>query len=208
MVSNRLSADDLRVGIIGCGKIARNHVHALQRIPGVRVVAVADFEAERAQAFGSEYDIAQAFGDVEEMLASGLDAVTVCTPNGAHESGVLAAARHGIHVLCEKPIAINVEQADRMIAATADAGVRFGVLFQRRFWPAAARVRRAIDEGRFGQPISGGVLARLNRDSGYYSEPWRGRWITEGGGVLMTQAIHHVDLLQWFMGPARRVTGR
>jgi predicted dehydrogenase len=95
-----------------------------------------------------------------------------------------------------------------MIEATAAAGVRFGVLFQRRFWPAAARIRRAIDEGRLGPPICGGVLVRLNRDADYYAEPWRGRWATEGGGVLMTQAIHHIDLLQWFMGPARRVTGR
>jgi predicted dehydrogenase len=86
--------------------------------------------------------------------------------------------------------------------------VRFGVLFQRRFWPAAMRIRGAIDEGRLGTPICGGVLARLNRDAAYYAQPWRGRWATEGGGVLMTQAIHHVDLLQWFMGPAVRVTGR
>jgi predicted dehydrogenase len=121
---------------------------------------------------------------------------------------VRAAARHGVHVLCEKPIAINLDEADRMVHATAEAGVLFGVLFQRRFWPAAVRVRRAIDNGRLGPPISGGLVARFNRDADYYAEPWRGRWATEGGGVLMTQAIHHIDLLQWFMGPATRVSGR
>ena len=142
------------------------------------------------------------------MLAAGLDAVTVCTPHTAHAEGVLAAARHGVHVLCEKPIAVSLDEADRMVEATAQAGVLFGVLFQRRFWPAAARIRRAIDDGRLGPPISGGVVARFNRDAAYYAEPWRGRWDTEGGGVLMTQAIHHIDLLQWFMGPATRVTGR
>jgi predicted dehydrogenase len=208
MPSQLSSSDRVRVGVIGCGKIARNHVTALHGIAGVEVAAVVDVEAERAQAFGREFGVPHAFSDVEEMLASGLDAVTVCTPHAAHEAGVLAAARHGTHVLCEKPIAVNLEQADRMIAATAEAGVRFGVLFQRRFWPSAARIRRAIDDGRLGQPITGGVVARLNRDADYYSEPWRGRWTTEGGGVLMTQAIHHIDLLQWFMGPARRVTGR
>jgi predicted dehydrogenase len=103
---------------------------------------------------------------------------------------------------------VDLAEADRMVEATAQAGVAFGVLFQRRFWPAAARIRQAIDEGRLGTPIAGGVVARFRRDALYYAEPWRGRWETEGGGVLMTQAIHHIDLLQWFMGPARRVTGR
>jgi UDP-N-acetyl-2-amino-2-deoxyglucuronate dehydrogenase len=198
----------VRVGIIGCGKIARNHGSALRGIAGVQVRAVADADPARARAFASDHGVRHAFGDVDEMLAAGLDAVTVCTPHAAHEAGVLAAARHGLHVLCEKPIALSVEQADRMVAATAVAGVRFGVLFQRRFWPSAARIRAAIDDGRLGTPISGGVVARLNRDAAYYAEPWRGRRATEGGGVLITQAIHHIDLLQWFMGPARRVTGR
>jgi UDP-N-acetyl-2-amino-2-deoxyglucuronate dehydrogenase len=198
----------VRVGIIGCGLIARNHVTALRGVPGTRVVAVADVDHGRARTFAATYGIPQSYRDADEMLASGLDAVTVCTPHGAHEAGVLAAARHHTHVLCEKPIALTVAQARRMTAATAAAGVRFGVLFQRRFWPAAASIRTALDEGRLGVPVCGGVLARLNRDAAYYAEPWRGRRATEGGGVLMTQAIHHVDLLQWFMGPARRVSGR
>jgi predicted dehydrogenase len=198
----------VRVGIVGCGKIARNHLSALRGVAGVDVVAVADVDIGRAREFGTKHGVGARYGDVDDMLASGLDAVTICTPHGAHEAGVLAAARHRTHVLCEKPVALSVAQAHRMIAATAAAGVRFGVLFQRRFWPAAARIRAAIDDDRLGAPICGGVLARLNRDADYYAEPWRGRRETEGGGVLMTQVIHHIDLLQWFMGPARRVTGR
>jgi len=198
----------LRLGIIGCGKIAVNHVKALRRIAGVEVVAVADVDRTRAEAFAREHDVPRAHANADAMLAAGLDAVTVCTPHRAHVDGVVTAARYGVHVLCEKPVAIDLVEADRMIAATARAGVLFGVLFQRRFWPAAARIRRAIDDGRLGEPICGGVLARFNRDAQYYAEPWRGRWDTEGGGVLMTQAIHHIDLLQWFMGPATRVTGR
>ena len=198
----------MRVGIIGCGMIARNHVSGLRGVAGVEVVAVADVVADRARAFAVAHGVPHHYDDVDRMLASGLDAVTVCTPHTAHEAGVLAAARYRTHVLCEKPVALTVAQARRMVDATAVAGVRFGVLFQRRFWPAAVRVRRAIDEGRLGTPVCGGVLVRFNRDAGYYAEPWRGRRSTEGGGVLMTQAIHHVDLLQWFMGPARRVTGR
>jgi predicted dehydrogenase len=183
-------------------------VAALRGVAGVRVVAVVDVDIDRARSFAAAHAIPHAYPDADQMLGSGLDAVTVCTPHGAHEAGVLAAARHRTHVLCEKPVALTVAQAHRMTAATAAAGVRFGVLFQRRFWPAAMRVRRAIDDGRLGTPICGGVVVRLNRDADYYAEPWRGRLATEGGGVLMTQAIHHVDLLQWFMGPVRRVTGR
>jgi UDP-N-acetyl-2-amino-2-deoxyglucuronate dehydrogenase len=199
----------VRVGIVGCGRIARNHVSALRAVDGVQVAAVADLDAGRARTFAREHGVDRAFGDLEQMLAAGLDAVTICTPHAEHEAGVLAAVRHGLHVLCEKPIALRVAQAERMIAAADAAGVRFGVLFQRRFWPAAARIRAAIDDGRMGPPICGGVVARLNRGADYYrAEPWRGRWETEGGGVLMTQVIHHVDLLQWFMGTARKVTGR
>jgi predicted dehydrogenase len=197
----------VRVGILGCGLIARNHVAALRDVAGVEVTAVADLDPDRARAFATGHGVGNWYDDADRMLATGLDAVTVCTPNAAHEAGVLAAARHRTHVLCEKPVAVSVDAARRMVAATEAAGVRFGVLFQRRFWPASVRIRRAIDEGRLGLPICGGVLVRLNRDADYYAEPWRGRWATEGGGVLMTQAIHHIDLLQWFMGPARRVTG-
>lgn len=95
-----------------------------------------------------------------------------------------------------------------MVQATDRAGVLLAVAFQRRLWPAAQRVRRALDEGRLGPPVTGSVLVRLRRDAHYYADPWRGRWDTDGGGVLMTQAIHHLDLLQWFVGPVRRVTAR
>jgi predicted dehydrogenase len=200
--------DPLRVGVIGCGRIATNHVAALRRIDGVAVVAVADIDEERANTFASLHGVPSAYTDIDRMFQAGLDAVTVCTPHPAHVDGVLAAARHGVHVLCEKPIATSLDEADRMIDATDRARVLFGVLFQRRFWPAATAIRRAIDEGRLGPPITGGVLARFNRDAEYYADQWRGRWATEGGGVLMTQAIHHIDLLQWYMGPATRVTGR
>src|SRR5688572_25893548 len=175
----------LRFGIIGCGLIAANHVKALRGMGGVEVDAVADIDAERAQAFARRHGIAEAFTDLERMFAVGLDAVTVCTPHDAHAEGVLAAARHGVHVLCEKPIALSLDDAGRMVEATAQAGVLFGVLFQRRFWPAAQRIRRAIDDGRLGEPICGGVLVRFRRDAAYYAAPWRGRWATEGGGVLM-----------------------
>lgn len=198
----------LRFGIIGCGRIAANHISALRSIGNVEVVAVADVDSQQASAFAQRHRVPHAYTGASQIFTARLDAVTICTPHVAHAEGVLAAARNGVHVLCEKPIAADLQEADRMVEATAQAGVLFGVLFQRRFWPAATRIRRAIDEGRIGPPISGGVSARFCRDAAYYAEPWRGRWDTEGGGVLMTQAIHHIDLLQWFMGAASRVTGR
>lgn len=198
----------MRFGIIGCGRIARNHVSALRAVAGVEVTAVADVDGQRARAFAAEHGVPDAFEAVDDMFAGGLEAVSICTPHGAHEAGVLAAARHRVHVLCEKPVALDVAQAGRMVAAAEAAGVRFGVVFQRRFWPAAQRIRAAIEDGSLGAPVAGGIVARLNRDADYYAEPWRGRQASEGGGVLMTQVIHHIDLLRWFMGPAVWVSGR
>ncbi|MCZ1072641.1 MULTISPECIES: Gfo/Idh/MocA family protein [Rhodococcus] len=198
----------LRAGIVGCGKIAGNHAHALQQVPGVEVVACCDPDLERAHAFAARHGIAHAVGSVDELFGLGLDACTVCTPHPVHEQIVLAAAEAGIHVLCEKPIAVDVAAADRMIAAADRAGITFGVLFQRRFWPAARRIKAAIEDGRLGAPVLGEVSVLLHRPPRYYSaDTWRGRWDTDGGGVLMTQAVHQIDMLQWFMGEPVRVGG-
>lgn len=198
----------LKVGIVGCGKIAINHAKALHAMPEVELAACSDTSKERADSFAAAHGIAHAYDDLEALLGSGLDAVTICTPHPTHEAIVIAAAEHGLHVLCEKPIAITLDEADRMVEATAAAGVKFGVLFQRRFWPAARRVRTAIDDGRIGIPMLGEASVLLHRPSSYYSaDEWRGRWDTDGGGVLMTQAVHQIDMLQWFMGEAVSVSG-
>lgn len=198
----------LRIGIVGCGKIAGNHARALQQVPGVEVVGCSDLDLERSQQFAKAHGIANTVRTVDELIALGLDACTVCTPHPVHEEVVLAAAAAGIHVLCEKPIAVDVEAADRMIEAADRAGITFGVLFQRRFWPAARRIKAAIDDGTLGVPTLGQASVILHRPSEYYSaDAWRGRWDTDGGGVLMTQAVHQIDMLQWFMGEATQVSG-
>lgn len=197
----------LRVGIVGCGRIAGNHARALLNSPGVEVVGCCDADLARARAFAAEFGIAHAVSSVDDLFGLGLDACTVCTPHPVHEQIVVAAADAGVHVLCEKPIAGTVAAADRMIDAADRAGITFGVLFQRRFWPAALRIKEAIDDGRIGQPVLGQVSVLLHRPSTYYAaDPWRGRWDTDGGGVLMTQAVHQIDMLQWFMGEPVRVT--
>src|SRR5262249_28666861 len=163
-------------------------------------VAVCDVDEARARQTATRWKIDRAFGSVEELLASGVDIVSVCTPHPTHEAVVLAAAAAGAHVLCEKPIAIDLDSAERMIAACEKAGVTLGGLFQRRFWPAAQRLRAAIDDGLLGRPVLGHTSVVLHRDPSYYSAAaWRGTWATDGGGVLMTQAIHNIDLLQWLM---------
>jgi UDP-N-acetyl-2-amino-2-deoxyglucuronate dehydrogenase len=194
-------ADRLRVGIVGCGNIAGNHVTAFRSVPGVEVVACGDVDAARAAAFAARHGVPASTGSVDALLDLGVDVVSVCTPHPTHEAVVTAAAARGAHVLCEKPIAIDLAAASRMTAACAAAGVTFGVLFQRRFWPAAQRIRAAIDDGTLGTPFLGHAAVLLHRDTSYYTaDPWRGTWATDGGGVLTTQGVHYVDLLQWYMG--------
>jgi UDP-N-acetyl-2-amino-2-deoxyglucuronate dehydrogenase len=204
-----VAVDRVRTAIIGCGKIAELHAIALDRLAEAEFVACCDNQLDRATALATKFGVPQVFGHIGELFASGLiDAVLVCTPHPAHEAVVVAAAQAGIHVLCEKPIAITLGEADRMIAAAA-AGIKFGVVFQRRFWPATQRIRAAIDSGKLGTPILGDCSARLWRGPDYFAmDPWRGKWATEGGGVLMNQTVHFIDHLQWFMGPAIEVAGR
>ncbi|GGC97362.1 oxidoreductase [Tersicoccus solisilvae] len=191
----------LRIGIIGCGAIAGNHVTAYRAQPDVDVVACLDADAGRATTFATDHGIATGTADLEELFAAGLDAVSVCTPHPTHEALVLAAAAHGVHVLCEKPLAVDAAAAERMVTACRAAGVRLGAVFQRRWWPAARRIRDALDDGTLGTPVLGRVEVLLHRDAAYYTAtPWRGTWATDGGGVLISQAIHYLDLLQWYLG--------
>ena len=191
----------LRAGIVGCGAIAGNHVGAYRAAEGVEVTACFDIDEARARDFAADHGIAQPVNSLDALFDLGVDVISVCTPHPTHEAVVLAAAERGVHVLCEKPIAIDVSSAERMVGACERAGITFGCVFQRRLWPAAQRIRAAIDDGSLGEPILVRIEVLLHRDSSYYTAtPWRGTWATDGGGVLMTQAIHYVDLLQWFVG--------
>jgi UDP-N-acetyl-2-amino-2-deoxyglucuronate dehydrogenase len=197
----------MRVGIVGCGNIAGNHVTAFRAATGAEVVACCDVDAGRAAAFAARHGIPTSVSTVDALLDLGVDVVSVCTPHPTHEAVVTTAATRGAHVLCEKPIAIDLGAAGRMTAACDAAGVTLGVLFQRRFWPAAQRIRAAIDDGTLGTPFLGHASVLLHRDPSYYTaDPWRGTWATDGGGVLTTQAVHNIDLLQWFMGDCVEVT--
>lgn len=207
--SSPVTARTLRVGIAGCGAISRNHLEAFRAVDDVEIVGVCDIDPDRARRTAAAWGIPAAVETVHELLALDLDIVSVCTPHPTHEEVVLQAAAAGVHILCEKPIAIELASAERMVNACDDAGVTLGVLFQRRFWPAAQRIRAAIDDGTLGRPIMGQCSVMLHRDPDYYSrDVWRGTWANDGGGVLMTQAIHYIDLLQWFMGDVAEVYGK
>ncbi len=203
-------AERVRVGLIGCGKIAQTHAAALSSLAESDFAAVADLDVDRARAMAEDFHVPRVFPDAEALLASGeVEAVVVCTPHPSHTPLVVAAAEAGVHVLCEKPITTRLTDADRMIAAAERANIKFGVIFQRRFWPAAQRIRRAIDTGQLGNLTLGECIAHLARDRAYFAQDaWRGKWATEGGGVLMNQAVHTIDKFQWFMGQAMEVFGR
>jgi UDP-N-acetyl-2-amino-2-deoxyglucuronate dehydrogenase len=204
------STRKVRVGLVGCGKIAATHALALSSLAEADWVACCDRDVARATEMAAKYDVPQVFGDAAELFASGLvEAVLVCTPHPAHEAVVVAAANAGIHVLCEKPVATTLGEADRMIDAADNAGTKFGVVFQRRFWPSAQRIRTAIDAGKLGNLTLGDCTVRLWRGPEYFgADPWRGKWASEGGGILMNQAVHSIDHFQWFMGRAVEVYGK
>jgi UDP-N-acetyl-2-amino-2-deoxyglucuronate dehydrogenase len=200
--------DKLRTGLIGYGKVAHTHALALSALPESHLVAVCGRNLARAQAFADQYRI-RASDEVGEMIAgAGVEAVVVCTPHPAHAGPAIQAARAGAHVLVEKPLAASLKDCDAIIAAAGEAGVKLGVVSQRRLYEPVQRVRRAIESGTIGTPVLGTVMMLGWRDRAYYaSDPWRGKWEQEGGGVLVNQSPHQLDLLQWFMGPIDELFG-
>ena len=198
----------IRTALVGYGKVAHLHAKALASIPEAAFVAVCGRDQARAAAFAQAYGVA-AYTDLAAMIAqAGVQAVVICTPHPAHAEPVVIAAEHGVHALVEKPLASDLADCDRMIAAAEQAGVKLGVIGQRRFYEPVIRVREAIDRGKIGVPILGSVVMYGWRDEAYYNaDPWRGKWDTEGGGVLVNQAPHQLDLLHWLMGPIDEVFG-
>ena len=197
--------EPLRYGVVGCGRISPLHLGAIARMERARLVATCDIVAERARAAAERFGAAHHTTDYRELFASGaLDAVSLCLPHHLHAAATVAAASAGIHVFCEKPIATTPEDADRAIAACQQAGVRLGICYQNRYNRASQVLRRAVGQGRFGRLLQVGITFQNLKTPDYYRrDDWHGRWATEGGGALTTQAIHTMDLMLWLMGPAR-----
>ncbi|HZS10451.1 MAG TPA: Gfo/Idh/MocA family oxidoreductase [Blastocatellia bacterium] len=199
-------ASEIGFGVVGVGSIGKVHAEAIRAIPGARLLAVCGRDAGRTAEFASQLNVT-AYTNYEKFLAHpGLSVVNICTPSGMHADQGSRAAAAGKHVLVEKPIEITLERADRLIRACDEARVRLGVIFQSRFMPAVQRIRRAIDEGRFGRLMLGDAYVKWYRAPEYYAAgSWHGTLALDGGGALINQAIHTLDLLRWMMGPAETV---
>lgn len=197
-----------RIGLVGCGRISKNHFDAIAKVDGLDLVAVADTDYARAEHAGAERGVT-AFASLEEMLKGAEpDIVAICTPSGLHAAHGAQVARAGKHVLTEKPMAITLGQADSLIREADDAGVNLFVVKQNRLNPPIQLLKRAIDKGRFGRIYMANVTVRWQRPQEYYdAEPWRGTWEFDGG-AFTNQASHYVDLMQWLVGPAESVMAK
>lgn len=197
----------LRIGLIGCGRIAKRHADLLGygQIEGASLAAVTDIVSPKAEALASAFGVPW-FTDMHEMVAStSPDVLVVLTESGRHAEHTIELARHGKHIIVEKPMALTLDDADEMIRACDRHGVRLFVVKQNRFNLPVVKLREALERGRFGKLVLGTVRVRWCRRQDYYNQDaWRGTWALDGG-VLSNQASHHIDLLEWMMGDVESV---
>ncbi len=203
--------DRIRFGLIGIGMAGRYFGQALQNLPDADLIAVAS-RPGRGQAlaeFAKTYGVSDWHEHWQELVnRDDIDAICVVTPPQQHEEMVIASAQAGKHVMTEKPLAVNLLEADRMIAACDESNVKLGCIFMYRFMDTARRLKEAIALGRLGQLYLADCVAKFYRDQAYYdSADWRGSWEGEGGGSLMSQAIHTIDLMLWMMGDVVELSG-
>lgn len=197
-------------GIIGCGVISHCHGDALQIIDNGELVAVCDIIEERAVAVAEEYGAKKIYTDYHELLADDeIEVVSICTPSGMHGEMCKEAAKAGKHILCEKPMEITTEKLQDVIEEVEKYPVKMGCIFQRRCDNKFLAVKEAIDSGRFGKLVLADAYLKYYRDQAYYdSGEWRATWELDGGGALMNQGVHGIDLLLWFAGEAESVFAR
>lgn len=193
-------------GIVGCGMIANFHARAIGDVPGAKLVACYDAVPAAAERLAASTGC-KAYATLDAMLAdTAVQVVAIGTPSGAHAEPAVAAARAGKHVIVEKPLEITLRRCDAIVEACRKAGVVLSTIFPSRFHDSSVAMKRAVEEGRFGRLTVGDAFVKWYRTQQYYdSGAWRGTWELDGGGALMNQAIHSVDLLLWLMGPVAEV---
>ena len=191
----------LGVGIIGCGAVSVNHFKALKQLTDAKLVAVCDIDDEHLQKAVETYGVT-GYKDYHDLLADErVDSVHIVTPHYLHAQMTIDALMAGKHVLCEKPMAIHAADAERMAETARETGKVLTVCFQNRYNAASVKIRQVLDSGVLGAVTGGSAVVTWDRGEKYYaSADWRGKWATEGGGVLINQAIHTFDLLRWFAG--------
>jgi UDP-N-acetyl-2-amino-2-deoxyglucuronate dehydrogenase len=193
-------------GLIGPGLIGKVHAEAIAAASGAHLIAVCGRDSQKTSEFAAHFG-ARPFTDVHEFLANNeIQVVTICTPSGSHGELGKMAARAGKHVLVEKPIEITLDRADALTRECELANVKLGVIFQSRLLPAVERLKGEIDNGSFGRLFLGDAYIKWFRAPEYYAPgSWHGSRLLDGGGALINQAIHTVDLLRWMMGPVESV---
>ncbi len=201
-------AEKLRFGIVGCGVIGPVHAEAIASLPDAQLVSVVDLNPEKAQKLASQYG-ATPYTHLQQMLDhERVDVVIICTPSGLHGELACQVMRSGRNVIVEKPVEISREAINEMLRVQQETGVKLAVISQHRFDPASRQVYDLVEEQAFGRLVLGNAIVPWWRSQEYYdSGDWRGTWKLDGGGVLMNQTIHSIDLLQWLMGPVKSVFG-
>jgi UDP-N-acetyl-2-amino-2-deoxyglucuronate dehydrogenase len=196
------------ISIAGCGKVAHLHAKAIRNIPNAKLAGVWSRSSESAINFATLYGT-KPYSEISDMIVQNKsDLVIVCTPHPFHRQPAVEAAKAGASVLVEKPLASDIMDCDSIIKTCRENGVKLGVISQRRWYSPVMRIRKAIDSGRIGKPALASVIMLGWRDKAYYdSDAWRGTWKMEGGGVLVNQSPHQLDLLLWFMGEVDEVYG-
>jgi UDP-N-acetyl-2-amino-2-deoxyglucuronate dehydrogenase len=190
-----------KFGIIGAGLIADFHAKAIGSLENANLAGICGTNAVKVKSLAEKYGC-KAFSGSEDMLRSGdVDIVTIATPSGAHMEPAIEAARYGKHVICEKPLEISLDRIDKMIKAHEQSGTRLGGIFNYRFNDTLKHLKKAIDDGRFGKITYAAVHVPWWRNEGYYANSWHGTPELDGGGALMNQGIHMIDILQHLMGP-------
>jgi UDP-N-acetyl-2-amino-2-deoxyglucuronate dehydrogenase len=198
---------ELRFGILGCGNISKTHVTGITSADGAVLVGVCDVIEDKAKALGEEAGV-PSFTDFDELLKE-VDAVSLCIPSGMHSEYAVRAARAGKHVLSEKPLDINLEHGLAMVKACEEAGVKLACISQHRFTKDMRRLYDAVQNGELGTLVQGDSFTKWYRSQAYYdSAGWRGTWAVDGGGCLMNQGVHYVDMIQWVMGGVKSVQAR
>ena len=197
----------INFALVGCGRISKRHGELLgeNEILGAQLVAVCDKVASKAQVLADKYNI-PAYSNFHEMMKTEkIDVVVVLTESGLHAQHTVELAPYGAHVIVEKPMALTLDDADRMIETCDKNGVKLFIVKQNRFNVPVLQLRKAVDQGRFGKLVMGTVRVRWCRPQAYYDQDaWRGTWAYDGG-VLTNQASHHIDLLEWMMGDVESV---
>jgi predicted dehydrogenase len=198
--------DKIGIAIIGCGMISEFQAKAIGALPDAWVTGFFDTVPEMAKGRAAQFG-GRAYATLDELLADKrAQAASICTPSGTHMEPAVQAARAGKHLMVEKPLEVTVERVDAIINACREAGVTLGAIFPRRFQPSSRALKDAIDRGRFGRIGLADVYIKWYRSQEYYDQGgWRGTWKLDGGGALMNQGIHGIDLLQWLMGGIRDV---